>query len=180
MCFSLRCCKAYHVETGLHETIVVEIIYGYVIYFYRIVSSERRKKKTAETYSFWAGYSWDIRDPDVGISRTKTLCKWPLSVVLDREWPGWPGIWVWTSRIWKTLCKKTLGLILPTLNWLRINYEIISPPMVLTWGWHDRASNTCEPCSRPRAILCLLIKFRTEFFLEPGKWGRPRRGPSSF
>ena len=25
-------------------------------------------------------------DPDVGMSQTKTLCKWPFSVVLDREW----------------------------------------------------------------------------------------------
>ena len=50
-------------------------------------------EKNSLNIKFWAGYSWDIRDPDVGISRTKTLCKWPFSVVLDRKWPGCPGIW---------------------------------------------------------------------------------------
>ena len=52
---------------------------------------------------------WDIRDPDVAISRTKTLCKWPFSVVLDKEWPGYPGIWVGTPEFGKALCKRTLG-----------------------------------------------------------------------
>ena len=61
------------------------------------------------------GYSWDIRDPDVGISRTKTLCKWPFSVVLDREWPGCPRIWVGTSRIWKNFMQENFGLIFCTL-----------------------------------------------------------------
>ena len=60
---------------------------------------------------FWAGYSWDIRDPDVGISQTKTLCKWPFSVVLDREWPGCPGIWVGTSRVWKNFMQENFELI---------------------------------------------------------------------
>ena len=71
-------------------------------------------KKQPKNKSFWAGYSWDIRDPEVGISRSKTLCKWPFSLVLHREWPGRPCIWVGTPRIWKkkTLCKKTLGWII--------------------------------------------------------------------
>ena len=51
---------------------------------------------------FWGRIFRDIRDPDVGISQKKTLCKWPFYVVLNREWPGCPGIWVGTSRIWKT------------------------------------------------------------------------------
>ena len=35
-----------------------------------------------------------LRDPDVGISRTRTLCacKWPFSVVLDSEWPPLAGM----------------------------------------------------------------------------------------
>ena len=66
-------------------------------------------RKNSLNIKFWAGYFWDIPDPDVGIPRTKTLCRWPFSVVLDREWPGCPGIWVGTSRTWKNLCKKTLG-----------------------------------------------------------------------
>ena len=57
----------------------------------------------------------DIRDPDVGISRTKTLCKWPFSVVLDREWPACPGVWVGTSRIWKNFMQENFGLIFCTL-----------------------------------------------------------------
>ena len=60
----------------------------------------------------------DIRDPDVGISRTKTLCKWPFSVVLDREWLGCPGIWVGTSRIWTKLYARNFGLIFRTLSFL--------------------------------------------------------------
>ena len=50
-----------------------------------------------------------IRDPDIGISRTRTLCKWPFSVVVDREWPGCRGIRVETSRIWKSFMQETLG-----------------------------------------------------------------------
>ena len=30
----------------------------------------------------------DIPDPGPGISRTKTLCKAPFSVILNREWAG--------------------------------------------------------------------------------------------
>ena len=40
----------------------------------------------------------DITDPGPGMSWTKTLCKAPFSVVLAREWPGCPAIWVGTSR----------------------------------------------------------------------------------
>ena len=54
----------------------------------------------------FARYSWDIRDPDVGISRTKPLCKWPLSVVLEREW----------GRIWKNFMQENFGLIFRSLN----------------------------------------------------------------
>ena len=32
--------------------------------------------------------AWDIRDPDVGISRTKALCKWPFSVVFGKGVAG--------------------------------------------------------------------------------------------
>ena len=44
---------------------------------------------------------WDIPD--------KTLCKWPFSVVLDREWPGCPGFRSGRPGFGKTLCKQTLG-----------------------------------------------------------------------
>ena len=37
-----------------------------------------------------SGYPWS----GPGMSRTKTLSKAPLSVILDREWPGCPAIWV--------------------------------------------------------------------------------------
>ena len=35
---------------------------------------------------------------------------------LDREWPGCPGIWVGTSRIWKNFMQENFGLIFRTLN----------------------------------------------------------------
>ena len=38
-----------------------------------------------------------------------------FSVVLDREWPGCPGIWVGTSRIWKNFMQQNFGLIFRTL-----------------------------------------------------------------
>ena len=41
--------------------------------------------------------------------------KWPFSVVVDREWPGCPGIWVGTSRIWENFMQEYFGLILHTL-----------------------------------------------------------------
>ena len=66
--------------------------------------------------NIWAGYSWDIRDPDVGISRAKNLCKWPFLIVLAREWPGSPGIWVGTSRIWKNFMQENFGLIFRSLH----------------------------------------------------------------
>ena len=42
-------------------------------------------------------------------SWTKTLCKWPFSVVLGTEWPGFPGFVSGRPRFGKTLYKKTLG-----------------------------------------------------------------------
>ena len=36
----------------------------------------------------------DVPEPGPGMSRTKTLCKAPFSVILDGEWPGCPAIWV--------------------------------------------------------------------------------------
>ena len=50
-----------------------------------------------------------------GYPGQKTLCKWPFSVVFDREWPGCPGIWVGTSRIWKNFMQENFGLIFRTL-----------------------------------------------------------------
>ena len=84
------------------------------------------RKKQPKHKSFWAGYSWHIRDPDVGISRTKTLCKWPFSVVLDREWPGCPGIWVGTSWVWKNFMQENFGLIFHTL----LSQKCYIPPLV--------------------------------------------------
>ena len=68
-----------------------------------------QETKNSLKIKFWAGYSWDIRDPDVGISRTTTLCRWPMSVVLDREWPGCLGNWARTSRVWKNIMQENLG-----------------------------------------------------------------------
>ena len=44
-----------------------------------------------------------------------------FSVVLDREWPGCPGIWVGTSRIWKNFMQGNFGLIF--VPYLRIPQE---------------------------------------------------------
>ena len=52
-----------------------------------------------------------IPDPDPGLSRTKTLCKAPLSVVVDREWLECPAIWVGTSRDQENFTRKNIGLI---------------------------------------------------------------------
>ena len=38
-----------------------------------------------------------------------------FSVVLDKEWPGCPGIWVGTSRTWKNFMPENFGLIFRTL-----------------------------------------------------------------
>ena len=53
-------------------------------------------------FSSWAKWTHKVFGRDIpGTSGTQTsghpgqnLCKWPFSVVLDREWPGCPGIWV--------------------------------------------------------------------------------------
>ena len=60
------------------------------------------------------------------ISRTKTLCKWPFSVVLDTEWPGCPGISVGTSGFGKTSCKRTLG-------WFFVPYDLAQSPQTEIW-----------------------------------------------
>ena len=39
-----------------------------------------------------------------------------LPCCLDREWPGCPGIWVGTSRVWKNFMQENFGLIFRTLN----------------------------------------------------------------
>ena len=51
-----------------------------------------------------------------GISRTQTSGGWPLSVVLDTEWPGCPGIWVGMSRIWENFLQENFGLIFRSLH----------------------------------------------------------------
>ena len=53
----------------------------------------------------------DIPDPGPGISRTKTLRKVPVSVVLDTEWPGCPAIWVGTCRDQKHSRQHSFGLM---------------------------------------------------------------------
>ena len=40
-----------------------------------------------------------------------------FSVVLDKEWPGCPGIWVGTSQIWKYFMRENSGLIFRSLFW---------------------------------------------------------------
>ena len=57
-----------------------------------------RTKKNSLKIQFSAGCSWDIRGPDVGISRTKNVMQVAFSVVLDKGWrdvqgfgPGRPG-----------------------------------------------------------------------------------------
>ena len=59
---------------------------------------------------------------NVGRPQTKTLCRWPFSVVLDRECSGYlgfgsgcPRLWVGTSRIWKNFMQENFGLIFLTL-----------------------------------------------------------------
>ena len=58
-----------------------------------------KNKKDSLKRKFWGRIflasgptRWNIPDPGSGMSRTKTLCKAPLFVVLDREWPGCPAI----------------------------------------------------------------------------------------
>ena len=50
------------------------------------------------------------RGPGLGTSRTKTLCNSPFPVVSDREWPGYPAIWVGTSRDQKNFMRENFGL----------------------------------------------------------------------
>ena len=38
----------------------------------------------------------------------KNFVQVAFSVVLDREWPGYPGLWVGTSRIWKKFYARKL------------------------------------------------------------------------
>ena len=74
--------------------------------------------------NFWAGYSWDIRDPHVGISLTPVLgcpgqklyARCLFLVVLDREWPGCPAIWVGTSWDQKNFMQENFGLIFGSLG----------------------------------------------------------------
>ena len=53
----------------------------------------------------------------------KNLLQWPFSVVLDREWPGCPGIWVGTSRIWKNFMQDNFGLSFRTLTLTKAQYQ---------------------------------------------------------
>ena len=65
--------------------------------------------------------------PDVGISRTKLYASGLfLLFFLDSEWPGCPGTWVGTSRIWKNFMHESFGLFrsLKLTNQLEI-YEIL-------------------------------------------------------
>ena len=88
---------------------------------------------------------------DVGIPRTKTLCKWPFSVVLDREWPGCPGSWVGTSRIWKNFYARKLWA-----DFLFLNFK--PSPHKTLWRFRDFLQFFCEIC---RFALC---DFKTLWF----------------
>ena len=46
-----------------------------------------------------------------GAEMPAKLCKAPFSVVLEREWPGCPAIWVGTSRDRKKFMQDNFGLI---------------------------------------------------------------------
>ena len=102
-----------------------------------------QKGKAAKRQSFWAGYSWDSRDPDVdiipdpgpGMSRTKTLCKAPF--LLFQTASGWDvpgsgsgrfGFLVGASRDLGThlghmekLSARKLGLSFHSLYLLRVS-----------------------------------------------------------
>ena len=83
----------------------------------RIIASQFQVRKKQPKYKVFGrdipGTSGTLTS---GYPRQKTLCKWPFSVVLDTEWPGCPGIWVGTSRIWKNFMQENFGLIFRALQ----------------------------------------------------------------
>ena len=75
-----------------------------------IVAGQKQPKDRVLGQDMFLGHQGPIRrdipDSGAGMSRTKTLCKAPSSVILDQEWlerpaigSGRPGIWVLTSQL---------------------------------------------------------------------------------
>ena len=54
------------------------------------IRMEKQPKVKVFLFRIFVGHQGPTRHPGPGMSRTKTLCKAPLSVVLEREWPDVP------------------------------------------------------------------------------------------
>ena len=78
-----------------------------------VVRSEKKSLNIKLLGGIFLGYPGPRRRdiPD------KNFMQVAFSVVLDREWPGCPGIWVGMSRIWKNFMQENFGLIFRTLCW---------------------------------------------------------------
>ena len=70
-----------------------------------------RKKKQPKHKVFGRDIPGTSGTQTSGYPGQKLYASGPFTVVLDREWPGCPGIWVGTSRIWKNFMQENFGLI---------------------------------------------------------------------
>ena len=75
-------------------------VQGQAVSYWRSCLSARSEKKQLQHKVFGR----------VRISRTKTLCKWPFSVVFRQGVVGMSRIWVGTSRILKNFMQENFGL----------------------------------------------------------------------
>ena len=69
----------------------------------------KRKKKQPKDKVFGHDIPGTSGTQTSGYPAQKLSCKWP-SVVLFRERPGCPGIWVGTSWVWKNFMQENFGL----------------------------------------------------------------------
>ena len=101
-----------------------------------------QKGKNSLNIKFSGTLFLGYQGPNVGISLTPTLgcpgqklyARGPcLSIVLEREWPGCPAIWVGRSRDQKNLMQENVGLIFCSLfNYRKYSGRIML--VMLSWG----------------------------------------------
>ena len=79
-------------------------------------SQVRKKKKQPKHKVFGQDTPGTSGTQTSGYPRRKLYATGLFLLFLDREWPGCPGIWVGTSRIWKNFMQENFGLIFRTLS----------------------------------------------------------------
>ena len=95
-------------------------------------SEKNREWKSSPNIKYLGGI---FLGPDVGYPGQKLYASGPFSVVSDREWPGCPGIWRKTSRIWRKFMQENFGLTFRSLKKPQFTKSSLLVRIQSQWIW---------------------------------------------